>query len=88
MEKQGVDFWWLDWCCDGSKSSLPGVTPDSFINQKYADLSAPAIERGFATSRAYGSLQAGGYSGPVGVPTGPWADKRTTLHFTGDTTSD
>jgi alpha-glucosidase (family GH31 glycosyl hydrolase) len=33
-------------------------------------------------------LQAGGYSGPRGVPTGPWADKRTTVHFTGDTTSD
>ncbi|MFI5893931.1 TIM-barrel domain-containing protein [Actinoplanes sp. NPDC051513] len=77
-----IDFWWLDWCCDGSRSSLPGVTPDAWINQKYAD------ETGFAFSRAYGSLQAGGYSGPTAVPTGPWADKRTTLHFTGDTTSD
>ena len=52
----------------------------------------PAVRRrplrGFAFSRAYGSLQAGGYGGPTAVPTGPWADKRTTLHFTGDTTSD
>ncbi|MFC5096952.1 TIM-barrel domain-containing protein [Amycolatopsis plumensis] len=87
MMNQGNDFWWLDWCCDASKSSLQGVTPDSFINQKYADLSAPAIERGFATSRAYGSLQAGGYGGPVGLSTGPWADKRSTVHFTGDTSS-
>lgn len=87
MMSQGNDFWWLDWCCDSSKSSLPGVTPDSWINQKYADLSAPAIGRGFATSRAYGSLQAGGYGGPVGLPTGPWADKRSTVHFTGDTSS-
>jgi hypothetical protein len=81
MAPKGLDFWWLDWCCDGSKSTLPGVTPDAWINQKYAD------ETGFAFSRAYGSLQAGGYSSPTAVPTGPWADKRTTLHFTGDTIS-
>ncbi|GLY36816.1 alpha-xylosidase [Amycolatopsis sp. NBRC 101858] len=87
MMKQGNDFWWLDWCCDASKSSLQGVTPDSWINQKYAELAAPAVERGFVTSRAYGSLQAGGYGGPVGLSTGPWADKRSTLHFTGDTSS-
>ena len=82
MAPSNVDFWWLDWCCDGSYSSKTGVTPDAWINQQYAD------ETGFAFSRAYGSLQSGGYSGPTAVPTGPWADKRTTLHFTGDTTSD
>jgi len=87
MEKQGVDFWWLDWCCDNSQSSLPGVTPDAWINLQYANDTAKNIGRGFAFSRAFGSLQTGGYSGPTGVPTGPWADKRTTLHFTGDTTS-
>ncbi|MEJ5868558.1 TIM-barrel domain-containing protein [Pseudokineococcus sp. 5B2Z-1] len=85
---QDVDFWWLDWCCDSSGSSLPGVTPDAWINEQYATRTAPSTERGFAFSRAYGSLQAGGYSNPSAVPTGPWADKRTTLHFTGDTTSD
>jgi alpha-glucosidase (family GH31 glycosyl hydrolase) len=79
---KGPDFWWLDWCCDSSKSSLAGVTPDAWINQQYAD------KDGFAFSRAYGSLQAGGYGSPSPVATGPWADKRTTLHFTGDTTSD
>ncbi|GIF21789.1 hypothetical protein BJ973_004761 [Actinoplanes tereljensis] len=81
MAPKGLDFWWLDWCCDGSRSSRADVTPDSLINQKYAE------ETGFAFSRAYGSLQAGGYSGPTAVPTGPWADKRSTLHFTGDTIS-
>lgn len=79
---QDLDFWWLDWCCDGSQSSKAGVTPDAYINQQYAD------RTGFAFSRAYGSLQAGGYANPGPVPTGPWADKRTTLHFTGDTISD
>src|SRR3954469_2901973 len=87
MERQGVDFWWLDWCCEQSMSSLAGVTPDAWINQQYASDANKLIGRGFAFSRAYGSLQAGGYSGPTGVPTGPWADKRTTVHFTGDTTS-
>ncbi|MFF1610968.1 TIM-barrel domain-containing protein [Amycolatopsis sp. NPDC058278] len=87
MMKQGNDFWWLDWCCDASRSSLPGVTPDAWINQQYADLAAPATGRGFVISRAYGSLQAGGYGGPTGLATGPWADKRSTLHFTGDTSS-
>lgn len=88
MEQAGASFWWLDWCCDGSYSSLPGVTPDAWINQQYATDTAKNIGRGFAFSRAFGSLQAGGYSGQQGLPTGPWADKRTTVHFTGDTTSD
>jgi alpha-glucosidase (family GH31 glycosyl hydrolase) len=87
MDQQGNDFWWLDWCCDASQSSLAGVTPDAWINQKYATDSDRAIGRGFAISRAYGSLQSGTYSGYAGLPTGPWADKRTTIHFTGDTSS-
>ncbi|MFD5536588.1 TIM-barrel domain-containing protein [Streptomyces sp. NPDC127079] len=88
LDQAGNDFWWLDWCCDASRSSRSGVTPDAWINQKYADLTASETgDRGFVLSRAYGSLQAGGYSGGVGLPTGPWADKRSTLHFTGDTTS-
>ncbi|MEU1468342.1 TIM-barrel domain-containing protein [Streptomyces sp. NPDC005761] len=87
MDQQGNDFWWLDWCCDSSQSSLKGVTPDAWINQSYADKSADAIGRGFVLSRAYGSLQAGGYSGQQALPTGPWADKRSTVHFTGDTAS-
>ena len=85
---QGVDVFWLDWCCsDASRYSQPGVTPDAFINEQYAQRTADRIGRGFAFSRAYGALTAGGYGNPQPVPTGPWADKRTTLHFTGDTTS-
>ncbi|WP_438271155.1 TIM-barrel domain-containing protein [Streptomyces antibioticus] len=87
MDRAGHDVWWLDWCCDASRSSQSGVTPDAWINQKYADLTSETGDRGFVVSRAYGSLQAGGYSGGVGLPTGPWADKRSTLHFSGDTTS-
>ncbi|WP_329792266.1 TIM-barrel domain-containing protein [Lentzea sp. DG1S-22] len=79
--KMPTDFWWLDWCCDGSGSSLRGVTPDTWINEQYAKIGA------FAFSRGFGSLQAGGYSGAGPLQTGPWAEKRTTLHFTGDTSS-
>ena len=88
IDQLGNDLWWMDWCCDASVSSLQGVTGDAWINQKYADETASRTGRGFAFSRAFGSLEDGGYSTPVAVPTGPWADKRTTLHFTGDTTSD
>jgi alpha-glucosidase (family GH31 glycosyl hydrolase) len=89
IQQDGVDNWWLDWCCsENSKYSENGVTPDSFINQQYANYTNDALDgRGFAFSRAYGSLTAGGYGNPQPVATGPWADKRTTLHFTGDTTS-
>ncbi|MGI5500284.1 TIM-barrel domain-containing protein [Lentzea sp. CA-135723] len=79
--KMPTDFWWLDWCCDGSGSSMRGVTADSWINEQYAKMGS------FAFSRGFGSLQAGGYSGSGPLPTGPWAEKRTTLHFTGDTSS-
>ncbi|MFD5829689.1 TIM-barrel domain-containing protein [Lentzea sp. NPDC060358] len=79
--KMPTDFWWLDWCCDASGSSKRGVTPDTWINEQYAKMGA------FAFSRGFGSLQAGGYSGGGALPTGPWAEKRTTLHFTGDTST-
>ncbi|WP_423922717.1 TIM-barrel domain-containing protein [Frigoribacterium sp. 2-23] len=88
LESEGVDVWWLDWCCsDASRYTKPGVTPDAFINQQYATRADDRIGRGFAFSRAYGALTAGGYGNPQSVPNGPWADKRTTLHFTGDTVS-
>ncbi len=86
-EQQGVDFWWLDWCCEGSHSSLNGVTPDAWINYNYAKDTSKNGKRGFAFSRAFSSLQSGGYAGSVGLPTGPWADHRYTVHFTGDTSS-
>jgi hypothetical protein len=35
FERQGTDFWWLDWCCDGSRGDAPGLTPDTWINRRY-----------------------------------------------------
>ena len=84
IQDQGVAFWWLDWCCDGSNVSLPGVTPDSWINHLYAQDLVNSGQRGFVLARIGASLQnsvAGSYAA------GPWADHRSAIHFTGDTWS-
>jgi alpha-glucosidase (family GH31 glycosyl hydrolase) len=84
LYNDGVAFTWLDWCCDGSEVSLPGVTPDSWINHLYAQQMLDTGQRGFVLSRVGASLQdskAGAYS------TGAWADHRSAVAFTGDTWS-
>lgn len=80
-ESQGVDFWWLDWCCDSSTASLPGLTPDSWINHLYAQDLANKGQRGFVLSRTGSS-----YQSPDQVyPAGPWSGHTSALAFTGDT---
>jgi hypothetical protein len=81
FEQQGVREWWLDWCCDNSFVSNPGVTPDAWINEKYARSDDGRGLRGYAFSRMGASHQQYG----AVYPTGPWAERRNTLHFTGDT---
>jgi len=84
LQDQGVSFWWLDWCCDNSSVSMPGVTPDSWINHLYAQDLVNTGQRGFVLARIGASLQdstAGSY------PAGPWTDHRSAIHFTGDTWS-
>ena len=81
-ESQGVNFWWLDWCCDASTASMPGLTPaDSWINHLYAMDLANKGQRGYALSRTGSS-----YQNPDQVyPAGPWSGHTSTLAFTGDT---
>lgn len=84
IQDQGVSFWWLDWCCDDSDVSMPGVTPDSWINHLYAQDLVNEGQRGFVLARIGASLEnstAGSY------PAGPWADHRSAIAFTGDTWS-
>lgn len=84
IQNQGVSFWWLDWCCDNSGVSLPGVTPDAWINHLYAQDLANEGQRGFVLSRIGASLQ----NSTAGTsPAGPWADHRSAIAFTGDTWS-
>lgn len=85
LEQQGVDAWWLDWCCDPSRVSLPGVTPDAWINAQYAADGEARGRRGYVLSRIGSSLQSAGYFTSTAVPSGPWADHRYAVHFTGDT---
>jgi alpha-glucosidase (family GH31 glycosyl hydrolase) len=84
FDAQGVRTWWLDYCsgCGGSTASDPGVAPDNFINQAYADHAAAQGLRGFSFGRIGGSERGGIHSN---YPVGPWSERRNTLQFTGDT---
>ncbi|MEV0839163.1 TIM-barrel domain-containing protein [Actinocatenispora sera] len=87
LQQLGVDFWWLDYCCENSQASMPGITPDAWINGNYAWQREKLGLRGFVLSRIGSSLTAGGYSGSSALPSGPWADHRYAVHFTADTDS-
>lgn len=81
INETGVDFWWPDWCCDESRSTLPGIPPDTLYNAMHAyQLANLEAGRAFTLSRIGSSFQ--NKSGNV---PGPWAERRYTVHFTGDT---
>jgi alpha-glucosidase (family GH31 glycosyl hydrolase) len=82
FERQGTDFWWLDWCCDGTRGDAPGLTPDTWINKQYFDRQRARGSRWPAFQRIGGSYQLGfGASGG----TGAFAEHRYSIQFTGDT---
>jgi hypothetical protein len=80
----GVDFWWLDWCCDGSSAVAPGLTADTWINAHYAREQAARGSRWPVFSRIGASFQEGA-AGIANNGAGAFAEHRYTLHFTGDT---
>jgi hypothetical protein len=80
FQHQGVSFWWLDWCCDNSVVSAPGVTPDGWIDHLYAQDMTNLGERGFVLARIGGS---NGEPQEV-YPAGPWSNHTSTVAFTGD----
>ena len=80
FQNQGVDFWWLDWCCDNSVVSTPGATPDAWIGHLYAQDMVNLAERGFVLARIGGSN-----GDPQEVyPAGAWSDHTSAIAFTGD----
>jgi alpha-glucosidase (family GH31 glycosyl hydrolase) len=84
LSNDGANFYWLDWCCEASVVSNPGVDPDGWIAQLSARQMIDNGARGFILARAGASnLQplAGRY------PSGAWADHRSLVHFTGDATA-
>jgi hypothetical protein len=82
FEQQGADVWWLDWCCDGSSADAAGLTPDTYINWRYAQRQRDRGSRWPAFQRIGASYQLG-FGGDGG--TGALAERRQTIQFTGDT---
>ena len=80
FERQGVAFWWLDWCCDDSVASMTGITPDWWIDHLYAQEMVDRGARGFVLARIGGS---NGEPEEV-YPAGPWSAHTTGIAFTGD----
>ena len=80
LREDGIDVWWLDWCCDASRVSMPGLTPDTWINEQYARERREHGKRGIVLSRIGSSWQ-----GPESARPGAWATHRSAIHFTGDT---
>ena len=80
FRQQGVAFWWLDWCCDASTVSMPGLTPDAWIGHLYAQEMVNQGQRGFVLARIGSS---NGHPQEV-YPAGPWSDHTSAIAFTGD----
>lgn len=80
FEQHGIDFWWLDWCCDESHARAPGLTEDTWINSLYAQRQRARGSRWPAFSRIGASYWA--YFGEQ--EPGAFAEHRQTIHFTGD----
>jgi alpha-glucosidase (family GH31 glycosyl hydrolase) len=79
----GIDEWWLDWCCDATSLSAPGLTPDTWFNLLYAKQLRSQGSRWLVLSRVGGSHQG---DDPVAGPgPGIFAEHRYAIHFTGDT---
>jgi len=81
FEQQGAAFWWLDWCCDNSSVSMPGLTPDSWIDHLYAQELVNKGKRGFVLARIGSSYQSPGQV----YAAGPWSNHTSAVDFTGDT---
>jgi len=86
IEDSGIDFWWLDWCCEGSRAQAPGLSADTFINAAYAEQHEAMGSRWPAFSRIGGSFQKG-KGGADNNGLGAFAEHRYSIHFTGDTCS-
>jgi len=84
FEKDGVDGFWLDWCCDdssvGGQINKGEFSGDNWINQQYAQRNLARGSRWLPLARSGGSFQDWHGNRP-----GPWGSQRSTIHFTGDT---
>jgi hypothetical protein len=85
----GIDAFWLDWCCEAEGAAdAPGLSPDTWINSRYAAYHRELGTRWPAVSRIGASYLPDGSYGDRGVGaggTGALAEHRSAIHFTGDT---
>ncbi|MGI8460634.1 MAG: TIM-barrel domain-containing protein [Solirubrobacterales bacterium] len=79
FERDGLDFWWLDWCCDESSAVAPGLTQDTWINQAYAERSFSRGSRWPVLSRVGANV-----FDPDEAGLAIWGEHRNAIHFTGD----
>jgi len=88
FEQEGIDLFWLDWCCDGPQASVPGLTDDTWINSQYdAEQHARGL-RWPAFARIGAAFAADGVDGDRNEGDGgdgAFAEHRYTIQFTGDT---
>ncbi len=82
FEADGVDSWWLDWCCDESRVSATTLPGDTWINSLYAQRQRARGIRWLPLARIGSSMW--DYPAPTA---GAWAEHRSTIHFTGDSAS-
>lgn len=76
LERNGVDFWWVDWQQDRYVRSIPGLTNLRWLNQQFFEqskrINTPASDR-------QTPLRGLGFSRFAG-----WGDHRHPIHFSGD----
>ena len=86
FERDGADFWWLDWCCEEARAGplIPDGTlsGDAWINAAYARRSEARGLRWPVLSRIGASFEDW-----IGNRPGPWGEQRSAIHFTGDAVS-
>ena len=82
FEAAGVDNWWLDYCCDESRTDAAGLSTDAWIDYLYAQRQRLRGLRWLPLSRIGSSLFDYG-----AATAGAWAEHRSAIHFTGDTQS-
>ena len=80
LNRAGVGFYWLDWCCDDSVVTMPGLTPDAWIGHLYAQSMVNVGERGFVLAR----IGSSNGTPQRDYPAGPWSDHTSAVAFTGD----
>ncbi|HTX44794.1 MAG TPA: TIM-barrel domain-containing protein [Solirubrobacteraceae bacterium] len=88
LEQEGVDLFWLDWCCENVQPEITGLTPDTWINSRYAAEERARGLRWLAFSRigaAYADDGVDGDRDEGDGGDGALAEHRYTIQFTGDT---